>query len=155
MKRFSEFASKVIDSPTAELENQRPAGMCMVYGCPKYGAISESTLGSTQWFCRWHFGEGPGSWAEITTGLRSGRLGDRLPEHVQELGKDDDPKDPMFWAKRPKSATAVQFLIDGARRDRRLAEILAAHLADGGEHCRSDDAVKALLQIAPAQEVTT
>ncbi len=40
--------------------------------------------------------------------------------------------DPLLWAQRPKSQTALDLLMAGAKEgDTRLAEILAGHLRDG------------------------
>ncbi|HNH18235.1 MAG TPA: hypothetical protein PLE72_12300 [Azospira sp.] len=40
--------------------------------------------------------------------------------------------DPHLWAKRPKSQTALNLLMAGAKEgDARLADILAGHLRDG------------------------
>lgn len=40
--------------------------------------------------------------------------------------------DPHLWAKHPKSQTALNLLIAGAKEgDARLADILAGHLRDG------------------------
>jgi len=41
------------------------------------------------------------------------------------------PADPLDWAKRPRSATALQAIRDGARRDRRLRALYQEHVASG------------------------
>ncbi len=53
--------------------------------------------------------------------------------------------DPMYWAKYPKSAKAVELLVRGAERSYPLLMILRGHLDGTGQgHARSDEAVKAL-----------
>ena len=40
--------------------------------------------------------------------------------------------DPLLWAKKPRSQTAINLLSDGAKAgDKRLADILAGHVRDG------------------------
>lgn len=56
-------------------------------------------------------------------------------------------RDPMFWARRPLTALAVQRLARGAVTDHRLRTILLEHVDDGGTRCRSDEAVQALLAL--------
>ncbi len=42
-----------------------------------------------------------------------------------------DGLDPMRWAKRPASQIALNFVSSGAKKDRRLREILADLIRDG------------------------
>ena len=59
--------------------------------------------------------------------------------------------DPMFWAKRPASRTAVELLVRGAQHDPRLREILRAHLIDPhprDHHPRAAEALEALRELA-------
>ncbi len=56
-------------------------------------------------------------------------------------------RDPLFWARRPISARAVQLLARGAFTDHRLRTILLEHMDEGGTRCRSDEAVQALLAL--------
>lgn len=62
-------------------------------------------------------------------------------------------RDPMFWAKHPKSRQAVQLLLRGAKRDHRLREILLNEVDTGMESCRSEEAVKALIDLVEAGEI--
>lgn len=55
--------------------------------------------------------------------------------------------DPMFWAKRPKSAAAVDLLVRGARQHAGLRDILDGHIKDGGANCRSDAARGAIVRL--------
>ena len=41
------------------------------------------------------------------------------------------PADPLEWAKRPRSHTAMQAIRNGARRDRKLRAIYQEHIASG------------------------
>jgi hypothetical protein len=45
----------------------------------------------------------------------------------------DEHLDPLLWAKRPKSQSAMDLLIRGVKQggDPRLAEIYSGHLSDG------------------------
>lgn len=46
--------------------------------------------------------------------------------------KIDEELDPLLWAKKPKSQTALNLLRTGANEgDARLVEILSAHVRDG------------------------
>jgi hypothetical protein len=64
-------------------------------------------------------------------------------ELLATLGADQDS---LFWAKRPKTPLAVEYLANGAKKDSRLAEILQAHIETGGESCRSPEAKAAIMQ---------
>lgn len=59
-------------------------------------------------------------------------------------------QDPLFWAKRPKSALAVDELRRGARAHPQLREIWADHVASQGAMCRSDDARQAVMRVGNA-----
>jgi hypothetical protein len=53
----------------------RDSGMCFCHGCPMPGSIAENANGGPppaqrSWFCRFHFGEPPGKWSDITKRLR-------------------------------------------------------------------------------------
>ena len=64
-----------------------------------------------------------------------------------------DPGDPMFWAKRPKSAAAVDLIVRGIQRDptSKLKDILAGHLADiDRAPVRSEEARQRLREIKGA-----
>lgn len=59
--------------------------------------------------------------------------------------------DPLFWAKYPKSAKAVEMMVVGCQRDptSKLAPILRAHLKSPADvPCRGDDARAALVALA-------
>lgn len=56
--------------------------------------------------------------------------------------------DPLFWAKRPLTAKAVDLLVSGARSHPGLRQILADHLASGGEMCRSPEATARIRALA-------
>jgi hypothetical protein len=59
-------------------------------------------------------------------------------------------EDPMFWAKRPKSAAAVDLIVRGIQRDpsSKLKAILAGHLADiDRAPVRSEEARQRLREI--------
>jgi hypothetical protein len=64
-------------------------------------------------------------------------------ELLATLGADQDP---LFWAKRPKTPLAVEYLANGSKKDPRLADILRAHIETGGESCRSPEAKAAIMQ---------
>lgn len=55
-------------------------------------------------------------------------------------------QDPLFWAKRPKSAIAADELRRGARGHSQLREILADHVASQGAMCRSDEAMQSVMR---------
>lgn len=59
-------------------------------------------------------------------------------------------RDPLFWARRPLTALAVQRLARGAFADHRLRAILLEHVDTGGERCRSEEAELALLALMQA-----
>lgn len=44
--------------------------MCLAYGCPLVGAISDSTRPPHRYFCRHHFGTPSSEWPEITQRVR-------------------------------------------------------------------------------------
>ncbi len=59
-------------------------------------------------------------------------------------------RDPLSWARHPRSAQSIHALAQGAATDPRLRSILLEHVDDGGERCRSDEAAKALLALMQA-----
>jgi hypothetical protein len=59
-------------------------------------------------------------------------------------------RDPLRWARRPKSAQAVLLLARGAQSDYRLRAILLEHVDEGATRCRSEEAVQALLALMAA-----
>ncbi len=56
-------------------------------------------------------------------------------------------RDPLAWARHPRSAQSVHALAHGAVTDHRLRTILLEHVDEGGERCSSDEAAKALLAL--------
>lgn len=54
-------------------------------------------------------------------------------------------RDPMRWAKHPKSEAAVALLLRAAARDHRLREIVRGHVMDGGERLPTDGAAAMIL----------
>lgn len=60
------------------------------------------------------------------------------------------PRDPMRWARYPKSEQAVALLLRGAARDHRLREILRGHVQDGGDRLPSDGAAQLILSALEA-----
>ncbi len=59
-------------------------------------------------------------------------------------------RDPLSWARHPRSAQSIQALAQGAATDPRLRTILLEHVDEGGTRCRSDEATKALLALMQA-----
>lgn len=43
--------------------------MCAAYGCPMHGAMTSSTLGTSEWLCWLHFGKEAVQWQAITVEL--------------------------------------------------------------------------------------
>ena len=53
--------------------NQSLTRQCAANGCPRLGSITRSNTGDASladWYCRFHFGEPPQQWDEITRKLR-------------------------------------------------------------------------------------
>jgi hypothetical protein len=48
----------------------RPNHLCAAYGCPLHGAMSQSTQGTSEWYCFAHFGKDFGSLQRITAEQR-------------------------------------------------------------------------------------
>lgn len=44
--------------------------MCVAYGCPPPGGITDSTQGSDRWYCRFHFGKTVNEFDEVTREVR-------------------------------------------------------------------------------------
>lgn len=59
-----------------------------------------------------------------------------------------DARDPLFWARRPKSPKAVWLLVQGAARNEPLRAILRAHIRTGGADCRTPEASATMAAIA-------
>lgn len=68
----------------------------------------------------------------------------RVQQSVENLAPPDDP---LFWAKHPKSVTAVRMLIRGAQEHSGLADVLANLIRDPSP-CRWPQARK-MLEHAP------
>lgn len=58
------------------------------------------------------------------------------------------PRDPLFWAKRPKSPKAVWLLVQGAAKNGTLRDILRGHIRNGGADCRTPEASATMAAIA-------
>ncbi|HEY0878978.1 MAG TPA: hypothetical protein VGE10_11065 [Zeimonas sp.] len=74
---------------------------------------------------------------------------ERVNRMLARIGQNTR-RDPLFWARRPLTARAMHLLARGAIADHRLRTILLEHVDDGGERCRSDEAVQALLALMQA-----
>lgn len=57
------------------------------------------------------------------------------------------PRDPLRWAREPKSHAAVMLLLRGASSDTRLQAILRSHIADAGERLPGDSAAAVLAAV--------
>jgi hypothetical protein len=73
----------------------------------------------------------------------------RVQQMLGTIGRNTR-RDPLFWARRPLTALAVQRLARGAFTDHRLRAILLEHVDTGGERCRSEEAELALLALMQA-----
>lgn len=62
MSEYAQAAAAVKGSPVPEKSN----GLCCVSGCQLPGALSTNTLGSSEWFCRLHFGSTYADQGKIT-----------------------------------------------------------------------------------------
>lgn len=58
--------SEAVESEGYSTEPVRPWGCCHAPGCVMPGAMTTSTSGSTEWFCRFHFGAPATLWNDIT-----------------------------------------------------------------------------------------
>jgi hypothetical protein len=61
-----------------------------------------------------------------------------LLSRVGEAGR----RDPLHWAKHPKSLQAVMLLVRGAKTDNRLRDILRSHVEDAGDRMPNNDALR-------------
>lgn len=109
--------------------------------------------------------EWPPSLAEFVESCRQASLGRVSSQGFPALPAPADPavgqaaleplrgaasatRDPLRWARHPRSVHAVVLLIRGAQRDRRLQEILRGHVADAGERLPDDGSAAVLLAVA-------
>lgn len=47
----------------------RDPSLCAAYGCPMLGAMTQSTVGTSEWYCWLHFGKEAVQWQAITVEL--------------------------------------------------------------------------------------
>lgn len=57
-------------------------------------------------------------------------------------------RDPLRWARRPRSAQAIRLMARGATTDHRLRSILIGHVDDQGEAIADEGALRELLALA-------
>lgn len=66
---------------------------------------------------------------------------ERIKSMMSRIG-EAGRRDPMHWAKHPKSVQAVRLLVRGAKTDNRLREILRSHVEDAGDRMPNNDALR-------------
>lgn len=54
-------------------------------------------------------------------------------------------RDPLHWAKHPRSVHAVLLMAQGAKRHAGLREVLRGHVEDAGDRIQTDDGIKAFV----------
>lgn len=77
--------------------------------------------------------------------------GEQAARKLRAVSERVGQADPMFWAKYPKSAKAVELMVRGSQRSWPLTELIQQHIADGGVNCRSEEARKAIQWLAEQQ----
>lgn len=68
----------------------------------------------------------------------------RIQAALAEFGQSSR-RDPLHWARHPKSLHAVLLMVQGAQRHPALREILRGHVEDAGERIQTDDGIKAFV----------
>ncbi|GAA0535120.1 hypothetical protein [Pigmentiphaga daeguensis] len=58
--------SEAMEDAGYSTEPVRPWGCCHVAGCVMPGTMTSSTSGTSEWFCRFHFGAPAATWGDIT-----------------------------------------------------------------------------------------
>lgn len=64
----------------------------------------------------------------------------RIKAALKSIGDGPAARDPLHWAKHPRSVAAVELMIRGAKHHRGLREVLIGHLRDGGDRIPQDAA---------------
>lgn len=61
----------------------------------------------------------------------------RIKAMLAEVSNGPAAKDPLYWAKHPKSTAAVELMLRGAKRHNGLRDVVIGHMRDGGERLPS------------------
>lgn len=66
---------------------------------------------------------------------------DRIRSMLSRVG-ETGRRDPLHWARHPKSLQAVKLLVRGAQHDPRLRDILRGHVEDAGDRLPNDESIR-------------
>lgn len=88
-------------------DQARPRGACHCVGCPMPGSLTASTNGSSEWFCRLHFGAPPALWNDI-----SARANNRAPllQVAEDLLREAPGSQIPAWAVKTLTASKREAL---------------------------------------------